>query len=138
MPGQVVGIKSVGYTQSKRRYPAFIEGNNLSAGEQLTGQTWIDGSPIYRKIISFPNGPNFLQLVIPHNITPAPTNVIGLYGTMINLAGTDFIPIPNVGQNVNENLSLQASDTSIFITPDQTLGADWSSFHGFIVIEYIK
>jgi hypothetical protein len=26
MPGQVVGIKAFGYTQSKRRFPAFIEG----------------------------------------------------------------------------------------------------------------
>ena len=135
---QVTGIRSVGYTQSKRRFPAFIEGSNLSSKEQLTGQRWIDGSPIYRKIIAFPNGPNFVQLVITHNITPPPVNVIGLYGTMINFAGTAFIPIPNVGQNQVDNLSLQADTQDIFITPDQVIGQDWSSFHGFVVIEYVK
>jgi len=149
MPGQVVGIKAVGYTQSKRRYPAFIEGlssvgGNFSAATAPTGQTWIDGSPILRKVISFPNGPNVLQLSVGHGIVPAPTRVIGLWGCMQN-AGGDRFPLPWVGENQASDVdfvSLKADDTNVYLTPSGILigqGAvgDWSLFNGFIVIEWI-
>jgi hypothetical protein len=36
MPGQVVGIKAFGYTQSKRRFPAFLEGFPAGGTSSLT------------------------------------------------------------------------------------------------------
>lgn len=44
MPGQVVGIKAFGYTQSKRRFPAFIEGLDTVLRQQAIQAIGSNGS----------------------------------------------------------------------------------------------
>jgi hypothetical protein len=128
--------------RSKRTYSFVAEGDSgggsFSSATAPTGQTWVDGSPILRKVISFPNGPNVVQLSIGHGIVPAPTRVIGLWGCMQN-AGGDRFPLPWVGETLGggSNVSMKADDTNVYLTPTDSGGEDFSLFNGFIVIEWI-
>lgn len=54
--------------------------NSYSETEQLTGGTWIDGKPIYRKTIDIGNLPNASSKDVLHNIDNL-DNLVNLYGS---------------------------------------------------------
>ena len=62
------------------------EGEQYSTTEVKTNKTWIDGKPIYRKVLPFTNG------VISSNVTPNVAQIIELYG--IGLDNDNFFRFP--------------------------------------------
>jgi hypothetical protein len=43
-------------------------GDKFTTGEQLTGETWIDGKPIYHKVIDIGALPNAAEKQVAHGI----------------------------------------------------------------------
>ena len=84
-------IYDVSEGESKKIQVQALTNPNYSTEEQKTGGTWIDGKPIYRKVLTFPNGVNCYNQwgilkdveneklclsAIWSTVTPAPNNYI--------------------------------------------------------------
>ena len=106
-----------------------------STNEVKTNKVWIDGKPIYRKVIDIGNLPNATTKFISHNITNL-GKVIRLYGFANDSTNTDHITLPFVDNNnsATYNTSLRALASHIVLS---TLG-ELQGFSGYAVIEYTK
>lgn len=111
--------------------------DNYSTTEQVIG-TWIDGKPIYRKVINFGSLPNAESKSVAHNIANIDF-IVNVWG-MAKRANADndvnFFPI-NESRPLNniDAIGLFASETSVII---QT-GADRSNVPiTYVIIEYTK
>lgn len=106
--------------------------NHYSTEETATGMYWIDGKPIYRKVIDFGALPNNAHKDVNHGISNLGT-VVNLYG-MANQTN-NHVPIPYVSPvTLDDQIQLGANDTFIRIRADN----DKSAFTGIVVMEYTK
>lgn len=112
--------------------------NNKYAEEYSTMETktsgiWVDGSPIYRKVINFGALPNATTKTVDHNITGLST-VINVYG-VANYANGVALPLSFAAPANNVNaVGLNLTSTGVQITA----GTDRSTASAYIVIEYTK
>ena len=131
-----------------------------STSEKLTGDTWIDGKPIYRKIYQFSTGTvsakSIKRVQLDANITNITHTPVRMYGvlkanrSLISEFGT--IPIPSTVSNaINGTVSILAN-TELIITDVGTSAltglnfhlichtnqSDWSNRNCVVVIEYVK
>lgn len=90
---------------------------NYSTEEQVIGK-WIDGKPIYRKVVDFGALPNATSKSVAHNITNI-SYITNIKGTALQSNATNFILLPtnyinsiNVG-NINVQISTN-NDLSAF------------------------
>ena len=92
--------------------------------------TWIDGKPLYRKVVDIGALPNASTKQVAHNISNM--------GSVVTLRGmvTDggFFPIPYCATTNAYAISLFATTTTITVIT----GSDRSSVTGFAIIEYTK
>lgn len=95
-----------------------------STDEQRIG-TWVDGKPIYRKVVDFGALPNNTGKYVAHNISNI-ENVIKLYG--FGTTGQTFYPIPNETFRAYTNLQY------IFLYTQD----DRSNMNGIFIMEYTK
>ena len=72
------------------------ENNSYSTTEQPTGAKWIDGKPVYRKVIDFGVLPNASQKTVDHGIANL-GQVIKC--DVISTSGTSFWPLPYASLN---------------------------------------
>lgn len=95
--------------------------------------TWIDGKPLYRKVVNFGELPNNTAKAISHNISNI-DKIIRLSGYAYRPADDFFIPIPQGAYN-NTACSIFSNSTKITITTytDRSLFTEC-----YIVIEYTK
>lgn len=106
--------------------------NSYSTTEQLTGGKWIDGKPIYRKVVDCGSLPNATIKNVAHNISNF-GQLVKVYGIWYD--GTWYNPLPFVGiSSVGANIILNVNATYISI---QT-GTNRSSSTGVVTIEYTK
>lgn len=101
-----------------------------STTEQVIG-TWIDGKPIYRKVINFGTLPNATTKEVAHNISSL-GNVVNLYGVANN--GDTYIPLPRSHSQSNVNIVLEMNKTKIIVNT----GYNFSSYSAYITVEYTK
>lgn len=103
--------------------------NNYSTSEQVIGR-WIDGKPIYRKVVNLGALPNATSKQVAHNISNM--------GSVVTLRGmvTDyrFFPLPFVATSNAYAISIFADTTNINVMT----GNDRSNLTGFVIIEYTK
>jgi hypothetical protein len=115
-------------------YDKFYDETNLenySTEEQRIG-TWINGKPLYRKVISFGALNNASLKGIAHNISKLET-MVTLKGYATN--GNSFLPLPFVYENDStKSIRLYADKTSIYIAS----GADRTTFNAYVTLEYTK
>lgn len=106
--------------------------NEYSTEERRIG-TWIDGKPLYRKVVNFGELPNNTAKEISHNISNI-DKIIRLSGYAYRPADGFFIPIPQGAYN-NTACSIFSNSTKITITTytDRSLFTEC-----YIVIEYTK
>lgn len=111
---------------------------SYSTEETVTGKTWIDGKPIYRKVINFGALPNTSTKTVAHNLSNA--IFLRIYGVAYasNIPNTYYYPLPystcsTVG--VARNIELAVDGTNVEIVT----GADRSSLDTtYVVLEYVK
>lgn len=92
--------------------------------------TWIDGKPLYRKVVDIGTLPNATTKHVAHNIS----NI----GSVVTLRGivTDyrFFPVPFAATSGAYTISIFADTTNIEVMA----GNDRSNMTGFVIIEYTK
>ena len=115
--------------QNEEIYP-----NIYSTSEVVVGK-WIDGKPIYRKVINIGSLPNSSSTTINHNISNV-SQFINIYGAATRSSDIDTLPIPYVTFNANNSggITIYANDTSITLRTT----TDRSSYDCYIVLEYTK
>ena len=101
-----------------------------STTERIIG-TWIDGKPIYRKVIDCGNLPN----ATTKDTATGLTNVIcqNIYGRAYNSVSGNTIPLPYNGTG-DGYIVISYNNNNARITT----GSDRSSWTGYIVVEYTK
>lgn len=111
---------------------AVNENNSYSTAEQTTGATWIDGKPIYRKVVEVSSLPNNTQTSYSHGIANADTFV-----TIKGIAKSTALlslPIPFTERNGSTNIQLYVQPTSF----DVATNYDASAYAGTFIFEYTK
>lgn len=102
-----------------------------SAVEQKIG-TWIDGKPLYRKVIDCGKLLNAALKTIPHNIANI-ENIVTIKGFFTT--GETFLPMPYVQETAMANMvRLYANKESIFIGT----GNDRTAYNAYVTLEYTK
>ena len=93
---------------------------------------WIDGSPLYRKYVTFTTPSGETDYYVQHGITGV-KNYIRIWG---GLTGTDLTPIPFFFKSGGSDyyLSIRASGSSIIYKGTSAYG----NKEAFLVIEYTK
>ena len=107
-----------------------------SAEEQKTGETWIDGKPIYRKVIDFgvidEQNNNFRDHNIKNLGQVITAKAIGYTGSM-------YYPIPFAAVSsmfANKNVGLRVDATQVIIGVGAT--TDFSTHTVIAILEYTK
>lgn len=116
-------------------YEEVEDPNQYSTDEVETEKTWIDGKPIYRKVIDFGALPNAGFKNVAHNIEGL-DSVICLRG-IAKTTTNNFYPIPFVGNgsmfnNATATMRINATEVTIATTTDV------SSHTAYVILEYTK
>lgn len=105
--------------------------DKYSTTEQVIG-TWIDGKPIYRKVIEFGALPNNANKDIAHNIQNLGITT-DCRGMAVRTSDSRALTIPD--STPNAEISCGVANTNVYITTQN----DRSSFNNsFLIIEYTK
>ena len=105
---------------------------NYSTDEVNTGKKWIDGKPIYRKVVDCGLWPNNTSKSVPHNINNLET-VIDLYGFTKNSDNANYFPAVHTNTTTFLNGVYINGANIVLVT---TWNA--SIYSGFVIIEYTK
>ena len=129
-------------TEQKKAYDTYqIKGDytegsgglpDYSTTEQKTGQKWIDGKDIYRKVFVFENVVQSTATQQAHNITGL-DKVVKLYGVAIT--ASSIRPLPYVDDAADYQRNIYVNDTNVCIN-GYTHSAAISS--AYVVLEYTK
>ena len=105
--------------------------NSYSTQEVKTGGKWIDGKPIYRKIVEVASLPNNTQTSYNHGIVN-----VDSFTTIRGIAKstTLSLPIPFIEITGNTNIQIYAQTVNFVISTNY----DASSYTGTIILEYTK
>lgn len=112
--------------------------SHYSTTETSTGKTWIDGKPIYRKVIVTSGFTGNATSNIAHGISSI-GDVVDFRFYLKNPTGELILPVPRIGysgSDFNESFSNYAyiSKTNIVFT----CGSSSSYSSGYAIIEYTK
>ena len=117
---------------SKQKINQEQSGIIYASEEKLTGDTWVDGKPVYRKVFNHGGLPNATSKSIAHGIGSI-SSVVSLRGYATN--GTNFFPLPYVQITANLCVAIYVSGANIGIDT----GVDRTAYNaGYIIIEYTK
>lgn len=106
-----------------------------STSEVKTNKVWIDGKPIYRKVVNFGRLPNSNNQTVAHNISNIDV-ITNIYGTshVYNLSEYYPMPLQYRGNDSAYNAEIVVDKTNIKISTDK----DRSNYEAIITIEYTK
>lgn len=105
---------------------------SYSTSETNTGKTWIDGKPIYRKVVDLGALPNNTMKNVTHGITNIDT-VTDYYGVAKSGSNTT-LKIPYVATETTDTIAMYVSAINVAVKTKQ----DMSAYSGYAVIEYTK
>ena len=105
-----------------------------STNETVIG-TWINGKPIYRKVIDFGALPNKTIKSVAHNITNLDT-ITKLYGVANRDSDKTYLPLPSANSSsIANNLYLYIFGNNVNVDT----GSNATSLNrAYIIIEYTK
>ena len=111
------------------------EQRSYSTTEINTGKKWIDGKPIYRKVIDFGALPNATTKSVNHNISNL-GRITFLQAITSNTGGTATLTIPYIATNdASYNVGMAIYQTTIEMSCNKNL----SSYNEtFVTLEYTK
>lgn len=114
---------------------ALNEAGSYSTQEVATGKKWIDGKPIYRKVVDCGALPNATTKAVAHNISNL-GQVITIKGIAKRLSDGAYFPIPwtSTYATFNYNYTIYITQTEVIVG---TL-TDRTSETAIAIIEYTK
>ena len=112
----------------------YADENDYSTSEKIVG-TWIDGSLIYQKTISFGALPNATSKNVAHGISNI-SRIVSIVGYAYRSSSVKYLPLPFVSANeVGESINISADNTNISILT----GYDRSAFtESYVTLQYTK
>ncbi len=117
-------------------HPASPNGRyRYDTEEHYTGEDWINGQPILRRVIDFGALPNNATKDVAHEITGL-DQVVSLSGVAFTSIGTTIhLPLPylNAAATTNVELIIISNDIRVVTNSDFS---NWAST--FIIIKYTK
>jgi len=122
----------VGVEYTKTTDSAIGTPYSYSTDEIVTGDTWIDGKTIYRKVISFGTLPNATTKNVAHGITGL-TRVVEFSGSAIN-GTTDQVALPHVSNTATWDIQLNVNATNVSIVTAN----NYAPYTGYVILKYIK
>lgn len=105
-------------------------GGTYSTSEVLTGETWIDGKPIYRKVVDIGSLPNNATKTVAHGITGI-SQVITLRG-MVTDGNFYLLPMMTATGPGQTIISVTGANITIISSTDR------HTLSGFVILEYTK
>lgn len=123
-------IYDVSEGESKKIQVQALNNPNYSTTEQKTGGTWIDGKPIYRKVVDCGALPNNTTKNVAHNIEN-----IGWVVKYIGVAsnGSEWLHLPASFTSSSVGLSVNSTNVILLTYSNRT-----SYTSTFVTIEYTK
>lgn len=113
------------------------EERSYSTEEQLTGKRWIDGKPIYRKVVNFGSLPNNAEKKVLYDISNVSefTSVSGIAYRPAGL-GKAYMPLPYPFRYASSviDLYIDVDNESIVIGT----ASDRSGLTAYVILEYTK
>ena len=109
-----------------------VSTDTYSTSETLTNKVWIDGKPIYRKVVDIGALPNATNKLVNHNITNL-DRAVSIYGQAQSSTG-NLHPLPYSSPTASQNIELYAGTIDVVIVT----GSDRSNLTGYIILEYTK
>ena len=106
---------------------------NYSTTEHLTGKYWVDGKPIYRKVVNFGMLPNSANKTVNHNVSGI-SDWVSFYGITWNNAKTSMV-LPHVDIDPSYSVALWVTSTAITIKTGQNRN-EFSEC--YVILEYTK
>ena len=103
-----------------------------STSETKTNKVWIDGKPIYRKVVDFGALPNATNKLVNHDIANL-DRAVSIYGQAQSSSG-NLHPLPYASPTASQSIELYAGTIGVVIVT----GSDRSNLTGYVVIEYTK
>lgn len=134
---QSVNSKASGYYNTQEFASGEMFYPNPSLSSTSVQKTFAAPRPVFKKVINFGTLPSSTSgSSVAHGITfGTNTTLVRLWGAATNTAGTSMIPLPYASATLNENISLYADGTNVYIKP----GIDRSAYTKCnIIIEYLK
>lgn len=112
-------------------------GNQYSEDEQIIG-TWIDGKPIYRKVVNIGTLPNSTRKEIAHGISNL-GQIVNFKGTFYNSNYSAQSTLPYVASNPSPNffsyqIAMDIDSNNIIVLTYY----DYSVYTAHVIIEYTK
>jgi hypothetical protein len=107
---------------------SLVVSTSVVAAETDTGQRWVGGAVVYRKVLTVAAGPDQTTINVAHGITGL-LDVVKVYGSLKNV-GNDRIVFPTDGAQISMNID----QTNVELTS----AADLSGYAGVLVLEYTK
>lgn len=106
-----------------------------STTETKTNKVWIDGKPIYRKVINFGSLPNNTTKYIPHNINNI-DKVIEIRGYATESGTKNFYPLPlqYKGADSSYNVEILVNNNNVIAGASQNR----SMYTAYVILEYTK
>lgn len=108
------------------------EKNSYSETETLTGGKWIDGKPIYRKVVDFGALPNATTKSVAHGISNL-GKAISLKGIAYRNTTTIPLPYPHPSTPLIIGLYLEGANVAVIASSDRS---NFTS--SYVIIEYTK
>lgn len=111
----------------------IIAKQDVYSTDEIEIGTWIDGKPIYRKVIDFGVLPNNTSKYVPHNISNL-DKVINIGGYIVK--GNEYNPLPLMyrGSDSSYNTAIYVTATNIAMNNEK----DRSGYSAVVILEYTK
>ena len=107
--------------------------DTYSTTETLTNKVWIDGKPIYRKVVNFGALPNTTTKSVAHGVTGA-TYFTSVTGIAKNAGAGTYLQIPLAWPDANSPVALWCDSTNVYM---RTM-VNNSTSSGYVILEYTK
>ena len=109
------------------------EDNNIYSTDEIVVGTWIDGKPLYRKVVDLGTFPNNAEKTVAHNI--ANIDVITKIYTFGRLSNGLTISLGYYDVTAPANsITIMCNKTNVAITTKN----DRSAYTGYTILEYTK
>ena len=109
----------------------WVEYNDYSESEINTGKSWIDGKPIYRKVVHINGLPNSTTKIISHNIQ-SPKRFINVTGFAFRSSDNVNIALPYSHPTTPVTIYANSTNLVVETTSDRT------AWDGYAILEYTK
>lgn len=117
--------------------------NTYSTSEINTGKKWINGKPIYRKVIRFNPSTSAMETKTAHNISNI-SEILPTSSCMLHRINNQFVPFsmfyPNTTQYLDWSIGWQVDNTHIFTWLGSSMRGqmDTSNYGAVTILEYTK